>query len=174
MIYQDVDSFVKKIDLRCAKSKLVATSGAFDILHRGHLKLLALCRQLGTSVVVLLNTDLSVKTYKSSARPIKDWQTRAELLDALEYVDYVVGLPEPTPIEALSKLMPHVWVKGDRPIEEIVEKNTLFSVGCDIIVLWNSETGSSTDLIEKAAKAWQAEKEHEDYDRPLQATKGSD
>ncbi len=157
MIYDNVQSFLKKHDLRCAKSKMVATSGAFDILHSGHIKLLQLCKRLGTSVVVLLNTDESVRTYKSEHRPIKDWQTRAELLDELRCVDFVVGLHDPTPIGALGLLKPHLWIKGDRPIEEIVEKEVLFNVGCDIIVIWNSEAGSSTDLIARAARAWSAE-----------------
>ena len=125
-------------------------------------------------MVVLLNTDKSVKEYKSVHRPIKDWQTRAELLDAMECVDFVVGLDESTPTDALERIEPSLWVKGDRPIEEIVEKNVLFNVGCDIIVLWNSELGSSTDLIKKAAEAWDLEQKGEGYMRPLQATKGSD
>ena len=136
---------------------LVATSGAFDLLHRGHLKLFRYCRKLGDTVVVLLNTNHSIQKYKSEHRPVKDWNTRAELLDAMGNVDHVVGLHEADPIYAIGAIRPDVWVKGDRPIEEIVEKDALFGLGCDIIVLWNCEAGSSTDLIEKAAQIYAAE-----------------
>lgn len=163
MIYNDMTEFLQECHGlqkdRRGDVVLVATSGAFDILHRGHLKMLRLCRRLGTRVVVLLNTDESIQAYKSEHRPVKDWQTRADLLDELECVDYVVGLRDPTPTLDLAELKPDIFVKGDRPINEIVEKEALFDVDSDIVILWNHEHGSSTDLIAKAAQVWHAERD---------------
>lgn len=162
MIFDSVEAFFEfchwhRPEKRGVGSLLVATSGCFDILHKGQIKLLKTARCLGESVVVLLNSDDSVKEYKSPARPVKDWATRAALLDELQSVDYVVKLDAPTPTSAIMELKPQIWVKGNRHKSEIGELEACFDEACDVVVLWNCEHGSSTDLIAKAAQVYQDE-----------------
>ncbi len=72
------------------RSLVVFTNGCFDILHSGHVKLLEQCRQAGDVLVVGLNSDASVKKLKGPERPIVAQEQRAEVVAALEAVDYVV------------------------------------------------------------------------------------
>jgi rfaE bifunctional protein nucleotidyltransferase chain/domain len=91
---------------------VVATGGCFDLLHAGHVRSLAAARELGDCLVVILNSDASVRRLKGNGRPIMNQQDRAELLLALECVDAVMIFDEDTPEEALDRLRPDIWVKG--------------------------------------------------------------
>lgn len=160
MIFETATEFSDAVESMGGLSlRVVATSGAFDILHKGHLKMLHLCQTLGGVVVVLLNTDKSIRSYKSEHHPLKPWKERAALLDEMESVDYVVGLHADDPRNALEIIKPDVWVKGDRPISEVIERDVCLDNDCDIVILWNSQAGSSSDYIEKAAQIYTAELE---------------
>lgn len=77
---------------------VVFTNGCFDILHAGHVRYLEACKEFGDILVVGLNSDASVKAQgKGEDRPIIPQRQRAELLAALQAVDYVVVFDEPTP-----------------------------------------------------------------------------
>ena len=92
---------------------LIFTNGVFDILHRGHVTVLAQARALGASLVVGLNTDASVRRLgKGDDRPINREADRAVLLAALEAVDLVVLFAEETPYRLIERLRPDVIVKG--------------------------------------------------------------
>ncbi|MBI5622797.1 MAG: adenylyltransferase/cytidyltransferase family protein [Elusimicrobia bacterium] len=111
---------------RCAASwkrrglKVVFTNGVFDILHAGHVMLLAKARALGDLLVLGLNTDASVRRLKGPSRPVNRWRDRAAVLAALESVDAVVGFGEDTPARLVSALRPDILVKGaDYALEEI-------------------------------------------------------
>ena len=80
--------------LRSAGKRVVATNGCFDILHVGHVRYLAAARKLGDVLVVGLNGDNSVCQLKGEGRPVNREQDRAEVLAALESVDYVTIFPE--------------------------------------------------------------------------------
>jgi rfaE bifunctional protein nucleotidyltransferase chain/domain/rfaE bifunctional protein kinase chain/domain len=95
-----------------ATAKRVATGGCFDLLHAGHVAMLERARQLGDHLVVLLNSDDSVRRLKGRGRPIQAASDRAAVLRSLACVDDVVVFDEDTPIEALRSLRPHVFVKG--------------------------------------------------------------
>ena len=92
--------------------KVVLTNGCFDILHRGHLHLLKEAKKLGDLLLVAINSDSSVKNIKGPNRPILPETERAELVAALEVVDYVTVFPEPDPYEVIKELRPDVLVKG--------------------------------------------------------------
>ena len=92
--------------------KVVWTNGCFDLLHVGHLHSLQAARALGDILVVGLNSDSSVRQLKGAGRPILPGAERAELLAALECVDYVVLFDETTPEAALARLQPDVHCKG--------------------------------------------------------------
>ena len=101
-------------DLREVTSlKVVFTNGCFDLLHPGHVRYLAWARSRGDLLVVGMNTDRSVRELKGPSRPIQQEKDRAELLCALEAVDYVVLFDEADPYNLIQAVQPDVLVKGD-------------------------------------------------------------
>jgi len=103
--------------------RIVFTNGCFDILHPGHIKLLKEAKKLGDYLFVGLNSDKSIKKIKGKKRPILPQDARAEILSAIEYVDYIILFDEPTPYRLIKSLKPHCLVKGaDWEKEEIVGK----------------------------------------------------
>lgn len=122
--------------------KTVFTNGCFDIVHRGHLELLKYCRDIGSYVIVGLNSDNSVKRLKGSERPYFNEQDRKFLLESLSCVDEVHIFDEDTPYSIISKLKPDVIVKGgDYDPSEVV--------GNDIsdVIIFNFINGYSTTKI---------------------------
>jgi len=98
--------------LRAAGKKLVATNGCFDLLHAGHIRYLQAARALGDALAVGLNGDRSVCELKGPGRPINNEKDRAELLAALESVDFVSIFPEMRATRFLEMVAPSVYVKG--------------------------------------------------------------
>lgn len=90
----------------------VAAGGCFDILHAGHVAMLRHARRLGDRLVVLLNSDDSVRRLKGPGRPVQRQVDRAAVLRSLSCVDEVVVFDEDTPVAALDRLRPDVFVKG--------------------------------------------------------------
>lgn len=100
---------------------IVFTNGVFDILHKGHFKLLKEARSLGTKLVVGINSDASVKRLKGESRPINNELTRVEQLEALPWVDEVFVFNDDTPYNLIKKLKPALIVKGgDYTVETVV------------------------------------------------------
>jgi rfaE bifunctional protein nucleotidyltransferase chain/domain len=102
--------------------KLVFTNGVFDLLHRGHVTYLAEARALGSSLVVALNSDASVRRLdKGSDRPINTLDDRMAVVAALECVSLVTWFEEDTPIERILAARPDVLVKGgDWALDKII------------------------------------------------------
>src|SRR5437763_11141774 len=98
--------------LRSAGKRVIATNGCFDILHVGHVRYLAAARKLGDALVVGLNGDSSVRQLKGEGRPVNPEQDRAEVLAALESVDYVTIFPELRATNFLRPAQPAVYAKG--------------------------------------------------------------
>jgi len=98
--------------LKKRKNKIVFTNGCFDIIHSGHIKVLKKCRDLGDVVIVGLNSDSSVRALKGPRRPINSERDRAEILDSIKYVDYVVIFNELTPYNLIRMIKPDFLVKG--------------------------------------------------------------
>lgn len=95
-----------------AGDRIVFTNGCFDILHRGHVELLAHARSLGDCLVVGINGDDSVRRLKGPDRPMMTAADRAFILSRLRSVDYVTVFGEDTPLETIAALRPDVLVKG--------------------------------------------------------------
>src|SRR4029079_249706 len=97
------------------------TNGVFDLIHPGHLKVLAGARAACDRLVVGINSDTSTRRLKGAARPIQDEVARAEVLAALEATDLVVIFEEDTPLELIKRVKPQVLVKGgDYKREQVV------------------------------------------------------
>lgn len=107
---------------------VVAAGGCFDILHAGHVMYLEEAAAMGDVLIVLLNSDTSIKSNKGDARPINSQINRAMVLSGLECVKYIVIFEEKTPCEIIGKIKPDVFVKGEEyrkvliPESEIVNK----------------------------------------------------
>ncbi len=134
--------------LRRRGGRLVATGGCFDLLHTGHVRLLHRARQLGDALVVLLNSDASVRALKGPSRPVMAQADRARVLCALACVDAVVIFDETSPEQKLEQLRPDVWVKGgDYAESDLPEAPVVRSHGGDIVLLPTIAGYSSSKLI---------------------------
>jgi rfaE bifunctional protein nucleotidyltransferase chain/domain len=98
--------------LRAEGKRVAATNGCFDILHVGHVRYLAAAQKLGDVLVVGLNGDDSVCQLKGEGRPVNRERDRAEVLAALESVDYVTIFPEKRATNFLRAAQPSVYAKG--------------------------------------------------------------
>ena len=92
--------------------RIVFTNGCFDLIHPGHIKVFRQAKKKGDVLIVGLNSDSSVKKIKGPRRPILDERSRAKVLEAIEYIDYIVFFTEPTPQRLIKVLRPDVLVKG--------------------------------------------------------------
>jgi D-beta-D-heptose 7-phosphate kinase/D-beta-D-heptose 1-phosphate adenosyltransferase len=95
-----------------AGAVVVFTNGCFDLLHLGHVRYLQAARALGDCLVVGLNSDASPRALKGAGRPLVAQEERAEVLAALECVDYVTIFEETTAVALVETLRPDVYVKG--------------------------------------------------------------
>jgi rfaE bifunctional protein nucleotidyltransferase chain/domain len=131
--------------------RVVFTNGCFDLLHPGHVRCLEQARSMGDLLVVGINSDASVRENKGEGRPILPESERAELLAALECVDYVAVFHEPTPRELIARLLPDILVKGgDWGPDEIVGREEVEAAGGRTVSIPIIAGFSTTLLIEKA------------------------
>ena len=91
---------------------VVSTGGCFDLLHAGHVATLEAARALGDFLVVCMNSDESVRRLKGPQRPLQCAEDRSRVLLALRCVDAVLVFDEDTPVEAIRRVRPDIWVKG--------------------------------------------------------------
>jgi D-beta-D-heptose 7-phosphate kinase / D-beta-D-heptose 1-phosphate adenosyltransferase len=132
------------------------TNGCFDILHPGHIKLLAEAHAACDRLIVGLNSDASVKRLKGEGRPMQDVHARAEVLAAIEAVDLVVVFDQDTPLELIRRVRPKVLAKGgDYRREEVVGHELVESDGGDVILI-DLLPGFSTTKIVRKSRALQS------------------
>jgi len=127
---------------------VVFTNGCFDVLHLGHLHVLASAKVFGTKLIVGLNSDASVKRLKGESRPIFDEQTRSWQLAALSCVDAIILFEEDTPLNLIKAISPDVLVKGgDYKINEIVGADFVIANGGEVKVVPFLEGFSTTKIV---------------------------
>ncbi|MBZ5552354.1 MAG: D-glycero-beta-D-manno-heptose 1-phosphate adenylyltransferase [Acidobacteriia bacterium] len=132
---------------------LVFTNGCFDLLHPGHADYLEKARALGDRLLVAINSDESVSALKGDARPIIPQEERAEILGALECVDFVIIFPEPTPREIIQALLPDVLVKGsDWAPDEIVGRSEVEAAGGHVVSIEFLPGFSTTAILETISR----------------------
>ncbi len=119
---------------RARGQRIVFTNGCFDLLHPGHVALLADAAALGDVLLVAINDDESVRRLKGAGRPIYSHDDRSEILLALRWVDAVTIFPEDTPQETIEIVVPDVLVKGSEYEEaDIVGAREVRSWGGDVV-----------------------------------------
>jgi len=145
----DRTPLTRELERRRARGQTVVfTNGCFDLLHMGHVRYLQEARELGSCLVVAINSDVSVRRQKGPARPIIDQDERAEMLAALECVDYVTIFDEDTPEALLELLRPDRLVKGGAT-PTIVGAELVERYGGTVQTLSKVDGLSTTRIIER-------------------------
>jgi rfaE bifunctional protein nucleotidyltransferase chain/domain len=135
---------------RRAGRSVALTNGCFDVLHVGHVRLIAAARGEADILVVALNSDQSARENKGPDRPHVPLEERMEVIAALEGVDFATSFGEPTAEQILATLRPDVHVKGTDWTEETVpERDVVIAYGGRIAICGDPKTHSSTGLIRK-------------------------
>ena len=135
---------------RALGHQVVFTNGCFDLLHRGHTRLLQQARELGDLLIVGLNSDASVRRVKGPSRPVLSEEERAEVLSALASVDYVVFFDDPDPGSTIAALVPDVLAKGaDWAKDQIVGRETVEGRGGRVVTIPLVEGSSTSGIIDR-------------------------
>lgn len=131
----------------------VVTNGCFDILHVGHVRYLQKTKEFADYLIVMLNSDSSVKALKGEGRPINNESDRAEILSALSCVDYVVLFDEKSPAELLGKIKPDVYTKGaDYTLETLPERDVVLKNNIRVEFIEFVQGKSTTNVIKKISQ----------------------
>ncbi len=115
---------------------IVFTNGCFDILHKGHLEILARSAEFGDILVVALNTDASVRKLKGEHRPVNQEDFRLLMMASLEIVDAAILFDEETPAELIAAITPDILVKGgDYTVDQIAGAKHVISHGGEVKIV---------------------------------------
>jgi len=148
---EDLPKLISK--LRAENKIIVTTNGAFDILHIGHIESLMQAKKHGDVLIVGLNSDASIKSYKAPERPINLEENRAAMLAALAFVDYVTMFEEDDPRELLKVIKPNVHVKSKAGYKGL-EKDVVEGNGGKIVLLEDLPGKSTSVMIDKIFSAY--------------------
>ena len=130
--------------------KIVFTNGCFDLIHLGHLEILARSADLGNKLIVAINSDISIKKIKGSSRPIIEENSRAKQLAAIEFIDAVILFNEETPYNLINILKPDVLTKGgDYKKNDIVGNQLINKEQGEVVIIPLTQGYSTTSILEK-------------------------
>lgn len=149
---------VERDRLKAASKTVVFTNGCFDILHRGHVTYLSFAKEQGDVLVLGMNSDASVRRNKGNDRPINCEQDRAEVLAALECIDYVVLFDEDEPRNLIEAILPDVLVKGEDWAHYVSGRESVEAAGGKVVLAKMVEGRSTTNMIDRILKVYGAEK----------------
>lgn len=138
-----------RAEFRQAGKVVVTTNGSYDILHAGHVKSLEESKAQGDILIVGINSDASVRAYKSPDRPIIPEQYRAAVVAGLASVDYVFLFDELNPIAFVNALKPDVHTNGLDYGENCVERDAVVANGGRLHLLKKYEGISTSQIIDK-------------------------
>ena len=145
--------------LRKAGRKVAFANGCFDLFHVGHVRYLEDARRQGDVLVVGVNSDRSVKQLKGEGRPLLPEDARAELLAAMECVDYVAIFDDVTAENILRDLRPDVHCKGTDYTEATVpEREVVRSWGGRVVIVGDPKDHSTRDVLARIAQQSKVEK----------------
>ena len=139
-------------EIQTQNRRLVLTNGCFDLLHVGHVRYLKAAAALGDFLAVAVNGDQSVEALKGAGRPLNSAEDRAEVLAALESVDFVTIFPALRATEVIEAVRPAIYVKGgDYTLESLnrEEVAALKKAGAEIRTLPLVPEKSTSRLIER-------------------------
>jgi rfaE bifunctional protein nucleotidyltransferase chain/domain len=146
----DRESLKPLVEKWKTEGDVVFTNGCFDIVHLGHVDYLEKSRQLGSRLVLGLNTDASVQRLKGPTRPVMDQYARARVMASLEFVDAVIFFDEDTPFDLINFLKPDILVKGDDyAIENIVGADIVIENGGEVKTVPLVKGYSTSEIIKR-------------------------
>lgn len=137
------------IELKERGQKIVTLNGSFDLLHAGHLHILSEAKKQGDCLLVALNSDDSIKRYKSPKRPIISLKERLMMMSAVQFVDKVTYFEEDNPLKILSLIKPHVHVNGSEYGEDCLEADVVKHFGGRIHLVELIPGLSTSQIIDK-------------------------
>jgi D-beta-D-heptose 7-phosphate kinase/D-beta-D-heptose 1-phosphate adenosyltransferase len=141
-------------DLKRQGKRVVFTNGCFDLLHPGHTRYLAEARQLGDVLIVALNSDRSLRELKGDHRAVMPEPERAEIMAALEAVDYVTIFDDISVKGVIARMLPNVLVKGsDWGLNGIVGREEVEAAGGRVVSMPISPGYSTSAVIEAMRRA---------------------
>ncbi len=138
------------VELKKQGKKIVTKNGAFDLLHIGHVRMLEASKALGDILIVGVNSDSSIKRYKSDIRPIISENNRAKMVAALACVDFVTIYNEPDPRNFLEIVKPDIHTgPGNFKIEAMLETSTVEKNGGTVVIIPRTPHESTTSIIQR-------------------------
>ncbi len=141
--------------LRKEGKKIAFTNGCFDILHVGHVRYLKEAKKTADILVLALNSDASVRAIKGAKRPLVSGEERAEVLAALECIDFITMFEELTPLELICYLKPDILIKGgDWPEDRIVGRDEIKKWGGHVTIIPEVAGKSTTNIVDKIISAY--------------------
>ena len=141
--------------LRKEGKKIAFTNGCFDILHVGHVRYLKEAKKTADILILALNSDDSVRSNKGLKRPLISEEERAEVLAALECIDFVTIFSELTPRELICYLKPDVLVKGgDWPEDQVVGRHEIVEWGGRVTLVPEIIGKSTTNIVDKVISVY--------------------
>ena len=137
-------------EARAAGLRIVLANGCFDVLHVGHIRYLAGARSEGDLLIVGVNSDEQVREQKGEGRPVLPAAQRAEIVAALESVNYVTVFDEPTVEELLLALKPDVHAKGtDYTVDTVPEREVVKSYGGRVAIVGDPKDHSTSEILSR-------------------------
>ena len=147
----DLQLLMKKIEKwRSENKKIVFTNGCFDLIHLGHIEILARSSDFGDKLIIGVNSDLSIKKLKGQNRPIIQQSSRVRQLSALEFVDAVILFDEETPIKLIETIKPDVITKGgDYTAKNVVGNEVVSQKKGEVVIIPLTKGFSTTSILNK-------------------------
>jgi len=146
-------SLINKVKSLRKANRIAFTNGCFDIIHYGHIQYLQKAKGKGRILVVGINSDASVRKIKGAGRPIVKQRARAQVLAALECVDYVAIFNEDTPLNLIRAVKPDILIKGaDWRAKGVVGSDIIKEHGGKVEFIKFAKGFSSTKLAKKIEK----------------------
>lgn len=140
--------------LKARGKRIATTNGCFDLLHRGHLALLKTARRRGQVVIVGLNSDRSVRSYKGDRRPIRSQRERAELLLDLPWVDYVAVFHQQDSLAFVKAVKPRFHINDSDYGSHCIERGPVEAGGGRIVVVPKVRCASTTEVIRRIVEKY--------------------
>lgn len=131
---------------------IATLNGSFDLMHAGHLHIIYEASKMADVLIVALNSDASIQTYKAKNRPIIPLNYRMEMMCAIEFVDYVTSFEETDPCKLLEIIQPNVHVNGAEYGENCIEAEVVKKHGGKIVIVPLIGGLSTSNIINKIQK----------------------
>ncbi len=146
------DLFQKMSELKKQGMSIATLNGSFDLMHAGHLHIIFEASKQADCLVVALNSDESIKQYKSPTRPIVPLEFRLEMMASIGFIDYVTWFSELDPRNILEKIRPDVHVNGSEYGPNCIEADVVKKHGGKIHIVEKIPGLSTSEIITKVQK----------------------